>query len=393
MATAGKKWWNLFLVSAAHAETHVQTSAYSLIYIYVMRYFGIDYAQLGLLIGAANFVSGLLQGIYGWLSSSIKRKYLCGGGNIIVGLTMMGSALSSSFPLFSFFRVAGAVGSSPQHPVASSLIADWFEKRERGRALTIHTTAGNVGTVAAPLLVGFTVNFLGWRDVLLVLGIPGLLFGVLVMLMAYDIRATISFKSSSASIKRYADVLRDPNLLRLYAARAVIAGGRGLGVALVYIPLYLANVLHLSSVLVGELYTLLAVGSVISPLLGSHIADYLGKRKIVIVPSLLISAAGTITLTLSGADLAGVIVGLVLIGTFLFSEGPLSQAMLSDIVKDELRDAGFSVYYTSNYVSGSAWGTALGFIVSYFGFTTLFWVMTASYLVGAAIISTVAERG
>jgi len=67
--------------------------------------------------------------------------------------------------------------------------------------------------------------------------------------------------------------------------------------------------------------------------------------------------------------------------------------MLSDIVKDERRDAGFSVYYTSNYVSGSAWGTALGFIVSYFGFTTLFWVMTASYLVGAAIISTVAERG
>ncbi|QGA69003.1 MFS transporter [Sulfolobus sp. E11-6] len=115
-----RKWASL--VSLAHAETHIQTSVYSLVYPYVIYYFGITYAELGLLLGAVNLINGLLQGVYGFLSNYIKRKYLCGGGNIMVGLTMISSVLSNSFPLFSFFRLLGAVGSSPQHPTASSLI-------------------------------------------------------------------------------------------------------------------------------------------------------------------------------------------------------------------------------------------------------------------------------
>ncbi|WP_338603067.1 MFS transporter [Sulfolobus tengchongensis] len=385
-----KKWFGLSLVSAAHAETHIQVSAYSLVYPYVINYFNITYADLGLLLGAVNLINGLLQGVYGLLSNYIKRKYLCGGGNVMVGLTMIATAFSSSFPLFSTFRILGAIGSSPQHPTASSLISDWFERRERGKALTIHTSAGNIGTLIAPLIIGFLIPILGWRDALFIFGIPGFIFGILVMLLVED-RKSITIEQRKVA-KSYIKVLKDTNILKLYAARSIIAGGRGLGVALTFIPLYLVNYLHLSSQIVGGLYTILAAGSVISPILGAHISDILGSRKLIIIPSLAMSASGSIILLLTGHNILGIIIALLIIGMFLFNEDPLSQALLSDIIKDERRDSAFSLYYMINYTSGAIWSIILGLILSLLGFRALFETMLFSYLVGALIISTVKEK-
>ncbi|QXJ28944.1 hypothetical protein J5U23_01813 [Saccharolobus shibatae B12] len=365
--------------------------AYSLVYPYVINYFSITYTELGLLLGAVNLINGVLQGVYGLLSNYIKRKYLCGGGNILVGLTMIGSALSNSFPLFSLFRLFGAVGSSPQHPTASSLISDWFERRDRGKALTIHTAGGNIGTLIAPIIVGFLIAILGWRSVLLLLGVPGLIFGILVMLLVEDRRSLI-FEQKKSGAKSYVQVLKDKNILKLYVARSIIAGGRGLGVALTFIPLYLINYLHFSSTIVGGLYTILAAGSVISPVLGAHVSDILENRKYVIIPSLLMSATATIILILAGRNILWIIVSMLIIGMFLFNEDPLSQALLSDVIKDERRDSAFSLYYMINYTSGAAWSAILGLILSFWGFRALFETMLFSYFIGALIISSVKER-
>jgi MFS family permease len=232
---AGSHGRDLALLSAAHAVTHFQPALYPMVFPFAMRSLGFGYAQLGLLISATNLVGGLLQGVHGWLSRWVKRKALCGGGNILLGFALALSGLAGSFGSFGFGRLLSSVAASPQHPMASSLMSDWFDRERRGSAFAVHFSGGNVGTLVTPLLAGFLIARVGWRETLMLFGIPGVVVGLLFWLLAEDRRGTDplpvpwrrrpradaapSPRVLGARGKPYLAAIRDPKIRLLLVAR------------------------------------------------------------------------------------------------------------------------------------------------------------------------------
>jgi MFS transporter, FSR family, fosmidomycin resistance protein len=388
---------DLLLLSAVHAVTHIPPTLYPLVLPYAMRALGFGYAQVGVFVGAIGIIGGLLQGIQSWLSRHVRRAALCGGGNVVLGLSLSLSGLAGSFGALFGLRLLGAVAASPQHPVGASLITDWYRRARRGTAFAVHFSGGNVGTVLTPLLAGFLLPRVGWRDTLMLLGIPGMIVGPLFWAAARDARVPESASAAgvdgAAHARRsYWAALRDGNLLTLFASRILTSAGRGLGVLLTYVPLYLVAVVKLPASTVGAYVSLLAMGAVASPVVAGRVADWVGRRKPVMLVSLWISAAATAGLLAAGSNRLGILASLAVLALAVYNESSLSQTILAELVPDAGRDDAFSLFFVVSFTSGAVWALAIGLIIARWHFAAGFAVMLASYLAASLVLAFVRER-
>ena len=77
---------------------------------------------------------------------------------------------------------------------------------------------------------------------------------------------------------------------------------------------------------------------------------------------------------------------LLAMGIVVYAESPLLQAALADSTEGLDRDLTFALYYTAAFGIGSLWSGALGWVIDTFGYTTGFYVMTASYILSALTV-------
>ena len=97
-------------------------------------------------------------------------------------------------------------------------------------------------------------------------------------------------------------VLRDRNLVLVYASAAAGGGARGLGVLNIFVPLYLTLVVGLDTATVALMYTLLVVGSVPGPMVAGWLSDQFG-RKPLILAAYVGGVIGLATFVLAGTNL------------------------------------------------------------------------------------------
>ncbi|HUN98948.1 MAG TPA: MFS transporter, partial [Bradyrhizobium sp.] len=79
-------------------------------------------------------------------------------------------------------RVGVAVGESGCTPSANSLIADYFSRGERPRALSIYMLGASLGLLIGFLAAGWLNQVYGWRVTFMALGLPGLVPAMLAWL-------------------------------------------------------------------------------------------------------------------------------------------------------------------------------------------------------------------
>jgi len=379
---------SLAIISATHAVQHAVVAIQPLIFPYAMAALGFNYATLGGLLGVANLVNGLSQGAHAWTSRYLRRRTIIGLGGIGMGLSLCCMALAQSFAQFAGAMIFGRIASSAQHPLANSLMSEWYEPQRRGRAFSIHFSGGNVGSVITPIIAGYLITRFGWHVSLYALMLPGLAFGLLAAFFVEDDRRPVVAATSQTNQPRgrldYLAPLRDRGTRLVILACAVAAGGRGLGVVMVYVPLYLSRGLHYSLLTTSALFTIMMVGSVVGPMLAGHLSDRFG-RKPLIVGSLMGASLATIALILAGGTMPGVVAALVLLGFTVYNESPLMQTFLSDHATRENRDTAFAVFFVLTYAAGAAWAAALGLLVNRFGFEAAFLSMIASYVLASLV--------
>jgi FSR family fosmidomycin resistance protein-like MFS transporter len=128
---------------------------------------GLSYSQVGLLLGLPSLVSSLVEPFLGILADVWKRWILVLGGGVVFALSLLLTAVSTSFVplLISFALFYPASGAFVSLSQATLMDADPARHEQN---MARWTFAGSLGVVAGPLaLAGSLALGGGWRELYL----------------------------------------------------------------------------------------------------------------------------------------------------------------------------------------------------------------------------------
>jgi MFS family permease len=107
-------------------------------------------------------------------------------------------AVAGSFVQMILIRMVVAVGEAGCIPPAHSLIADYFNRAERARAVSLYMLGGPFSFLGGYFLAGWLNELYGWRMTFVLLGLPGLGLAALAATTLREPRRATAFTARSA---------------------------------------------------------------------------------------------------------------------------------------------------------------------------------------------------
>lgn len=184
--------------------------------------FGLFYATLGVPIAR--------------LADRGNRATLTAAAIGVWGLTVMCAVFVTNFIQMVLARIAAGVGESGCMPSTYSLLGDYFTgTRERTRAMSIYMLASPLAPLLSFVIGGWLMQKYGWRAAFVLLGIPGVLFAILVKLTVREPRryheSQGELRQPSPSLREVLAAMWGLSSLRHQTVAFVILCTMGLGMA------------------------------------------------------------------------------------------------------------------------------------------------------------------
>ena len=385
----------LWLLSIAHAVNHAQAVLLPLVYLQILSEFHVTLADVAALAAAGAFASGIIQLSFAKLTRVVSRRSLLVSGGVLFGGGFAAQAVAQSFPGFAAANIASRMGGAPQHPVGNGLLAEQFPEQRRGFAISAHISGGNVGTVVVAVVGAAMIAALGWRWVVVIFGVPAIIVALAILVFVRETGVDRQAALARGSVTdAFRAVLRDANHRWIYLASVLGGGGRGLGIVNLFALAYLTIVIGLPQQTTNLMYGALIVLSVPMPLVAGWLSDRVG-RKPVIIGVYLGGAIAFLVFLLAGSSIAGLWLGILLMGLFSFAESPQLQALLADVADPTIRDTSFALYFTLAFGVGSLWTFVYGQITAIFGngagLPITFVLMAATFVLAALAVVPIRE--
>ncbi len=156
-------WLLILLIGAIHGSSHFFQLVFPTLFLYLHQAFGFDYLQLGFLVTAFFFVSGIGQASSGFIVDRIGALPVLHFGLLsFVGAGIL-IALSQNYWMLMMAAIIGGAGNSVFHPVDYSIINQRVSPKRLGHAFSVHGLTGNLGWALAPIFITTLALWLGWR--------------------------------------------------------------------------------------------------------------------------------------------------------------------------------------------------------------------------------------
>ena len=271
-----RKWWTLFVLALVSVFNFVDRQILYILIEPIRVDLEMSDTQVGLLTGLSFAVVYGVAGLWvARLADRYPRNIIIAASVFIWSAATAFGGLASSYWQLALSRLGVAAGESGSTPASHSLIADVFPPDRRAIAMAVFAAGTPVGVMIGYAGGGWMVSALSWREVLLWVGVPGMLLSVLVLATVKEPRAARAHSSDSASGAVGA-------LLRLSIFRHMMIAA-GLFAASAYAfsafqPSFLIRLYGFTSAETGLALGLVhGVAGAIGILLGGYLADRLGK--------------------------------------------------------------------------------------------------------------------
>ncbi len=250
----------------------------------VKRDLGLTDTQLGLLTGFAFAIFYVTLGlpIARLADKSNRRNIIAIALTVWSAMTAMAGLAQNFFQLL-LARIGVGIGEAGGSPPAHSIISDYFPKEKRATALSIYSIGIYIGILLGYLAGGWIDEFFGWRIAFFVLGVPGILYAVILYFTVKEPPRGYAEKMVSADEK--APTMKE--VLQILLTRRTfifLALGCGLNAFTTYgagnwMPSFLARTHEMSSGQIGSVLGLIAgIAGMTGTFLGGYLTDIIGKR-------------------------------------------------------------------------------------------------------------------
>jgi MFS family permease len=320
--------------------------------------------QLGLL-GATSFVIfyTLLGVPFGRLADRVSRKRMIAAGLAVWSLFSGLTGFADSFWTLFLCRVMVGVGEATLGPAALSLLSDHFPPRMRATVQAVYSSGIAVGAGIASFLGGWIAGTWGWRWAFYLLGFPGLVVVMLVLLIKETERGATETAPASHGAGDWKILFKSPALIYLYLGYAFF--GLAANSISIWGATFFQRVHGLDIKLIGKLGGILSItAGVPGTILGGALADRFrqragrGGRMLFGALCAALSIPLWLLLLFSDHHVALLAACFFLLGLSLVWLGP-AAADVHDIAGPQLRGLGIGIYFFTVNIAAYGIGAPL----------------------------------
>ena len=339
--------------------------------------FGLNYASVGVLRALyAGSMAGL-QVPSAALARRVGQVGVLVAGTAIAGAAYLFLGAAGGLVTLALALVLGGIGSSTQHPIASSVIAAAYAGRRSRDALGTYNFAGDLGKVALPAIAACLIAVISWRATTLAIGIAGLA-GACAILFALGRMPMPGAASQRETTAQEAGVAARPPRggFVLLLAVGIIDSATRMSF-LTFLP-FLLQAKGAGTPEIGMALSLLFAGGAA----GKLVCGFLGGR-LGVLPTVLITEGGTAVtiMALLPLPLSAAFVLLPLVGIALNGTSSVLYGTVPELVPADRREAAFGIFYTATIGAGALSPILYGFFGDAMGLSTTTLVIAAVVLV------------
>ncbi len=328
--------------------------------------------EIGLIIGCFAATAMLLRPPAGWLIDTRgSRPILLVGMAIFLVASLAYIVMRSVQPILAL-RLFHGIGMGLFPTAATVVIAELAPPARRGEAMGWFGITNGVGLLFGPTIGPLFAKLLGFPALfLLAATVAGL--GLLCILLV-GLRPKprgIARLPRPADLFSRATVLPSAILFFLYLPY---------GLVVAFIPI-VAQLRGLTNP--GLFYTVFGIAMLLVRAKAGEISDRRG-RAAVIVPGMAVTAAAMAVLAMVTGPV-GVLMGAALFGLGIGSVQPALMALTTDRVGPEDRGKAMGTFYFAWELGIAVGSAASGWLLNFLEFSTLFALITAAPLLGAAL--------
>ena len=174
----------VILLSAVYTFNFLDRQLLSILSEPIRKELNLSYTQVGMLTGLTFALFYTTFGIpLAWLADRTHRVRIIAAACTLWSLFSMACGLATSFTSLALARIGVGIGEAGGSPPSYALISDYFPPRQRGLAMAIYSLGVPFGTGLGSLLGARVAALYGWRMAFFAVGAPGVLLGLLVLLV------------------------------------------------------------------------------------------------------------------------------------------------------------------------------------------------------------------
>ena len=343
--------------------------------------FGLSLTQVGTLKFAYSGAMAIFQMPAGFLSERLSPRLLLAVGTAFLGLSFFLLGLTGGFVTLLLLLFFAGLGSGPQHPLSSTLVAKAYETGPRRAALGIYNFSGDIGKVALPAILALVAGAVGWRMGVFGLGVFGVISAAAILIALTRLRAGSRPNPQTASEKTISPSVWGILNRRGFAAISAINlldTGVTFGF-LTFLPFLLIEK-GAGVEMVGLAVALVFSGGAAGKFLCGFLAERLGIVRTMVLTEI---ATGAGILVLLFMPLLGALALLPLVGVAMNGTSSVLYATVADFITPERHARGFAFFYTVGMGAGAISPLIFGLVSDAFG------VSTSMVILGVLIFLTI----
>lgn len=376
-----------FLVASGHGATHWVLGTFYVLLPYITSSLGLSYAQAGGLVTIFHVSSFLANVGSGAVVDIRGRRVLVQACSLVIGAaSLMAMGLAQHVLWLVPLVILIGITNNLWHPAAISYLSQSYPKN-RGYALSIHTLGASVGDAIAPVVAGAVLLTMTWQGTAALVSVPVLGVAVLLLLLLgpADKKNGANGQNGNGAgsyLKGVLSLIKDQAVIGLCAMAAFRSMTQS-GI-LVFMPLYLADVLKVSPLALGLALMCMQIGGMVAGPVAGVASDRMGRKPVTLL-CLTASTLSIVALT-AVSGVAPFVAVATLLGLAMFAVRPVIHSWALDLAPDNLSGSMVSLLFGSQSAFSAIVPLAGGFIADQWGLASVFYIFAVSMLIANLIV-------
>lgn len=324
--------------------------------------FGISPAAASLSLSVSTFALAWMLPVSGLFSDLFGRKKLMGFSLILTSILAIISFVSSTYSSLLAIRLIQGLILAGVPAVAMAYLNEEISPNAIGTAMGLYIAGNACGGMTGRILTSFIVDFLPWRETVVIIGLTALVMSILFWILLPPSRnfQKQPFQLSQLNVTLIKHI-KEPGLMSLFILAFLMMGG--FVTVYNYATFYLlAPPFNLTQSEVALIFFAYAFGAMGSSVMGS-LTRRIGRPRILFT-ALSVMTAGVL-LTLQGS-LTAIVTGIVIFTIGFFGAHAVASAWVGARAKTARAQAS-SLYLLAYYLGSSISGTGGGYVWSSYG--------------------------